>query len=50
MVELKSLIAPSFYSVHRDIRAGRHTHYWFKGGRGSTKSYWELCQIKMQML
>ena len=35
---LKSLIAPSFYIVHDDLRSGRHTHYWLRGGRGSTKS------------
>ena len=38
MVNLKDIIAPSFYSVHRDIKYGRHTHYWLNGGRGSTKS------------
>ncbi|MCI8342459.1 MAG: PBSX family phage terminase large subunit [Firmicutes bacterium] len=37
-VSLKSLIAPSFYSAHWDIKENRYTHYWFKGGRGSTKS------------
>ena len=35
---LKSLIAPSFYIVHDDLRRGVHTHYWLRGGRGSTKS------------
>ena len=35
---LSSVIAPSFISVHKDIKEGRHTHYWLKGGRGSTKS------------
>ena len=38
MSDLTKLIAPSFYGVHHDIKAGRHTHYWLKGGRGSTKS------------
>ena len=36
--KIKSLIAPSFYSVHDDLKKGLHTHYWLKGGRGSTKS------------
>ncbi len=36
-VKLKSIIASSFYNAHKDIRRGLHTHYWFKGGRGSTK-------------
>ena len=38
MADLDRLIAPSFYGVHHDIKMGKHTHYWFKGGRGSTKS------------
>lgn len=37
-IRLKELIAPSFYEVHRDIKRNGHTHYWLKGGRGSTKS------------
>ena len=37
-VNLKSIIAPSFYNAHLDIKKGLHTHYWFEGGRGSTKS------------
>ena len=36
--KIKSLIAPSFYTVHDDLKKGLHTHYWLKGGRGSTKS------------
>lgn len=36
--KLSSVIAPSFISVHKDIKEGGHTHYWLKGGRGSTKS------------
>ena len=37
-VKLKSIIASSFYESHKDIKNELHTHYWFKGGRGSTKS------------
>lgn len=37
-VKLKSIVAPSFYDAHKDIKQGLHTHYWFKGGRGSAKS------------
>ncbi len=36
--KIKSLIAPSFYTVHDDLKKGLHTHYWLNGGRGSTKS------------
>ncbi len=38
MTALSSLIAPSFYSVHHALKEDRYTHYWLKGGRGSTKS------------
>lgn len=37
-ISLKTIIAPAFYDLHRDIKQGLHTHYWLKGGRGSTKS------------
>ncbi len=36
--KIKSIIAPSFYEVDEDLKKGLHTHYWLKGGRGSTKS------------
>lgn len=38
MIEIASLIIPVFFAVYWDILDGLHTHYWFKGGRGSTKS------------
>ncbi|MFC5468423.1 PBSX family phage terminase large subunit [Cohnella suwonensis] len=37
-VALTNLIAPSFYDVHHAIKEERYTHFWLKGGRGSTKS------------
>lgn len=37
-VKLSEVIAPSFYDLHKDIKQDKHTHYWLKGGRGSTKS------------
>lgn len=37
-IRLSDLIAPHFYAVHRDIKAGLHTEYLLDGGRGSTKS------------
>ena len=37
-VKLKSIIAPSFYDFHRDVKKDLHSHYWLDGGRGSTKS------------
>ena len=38
MISLKQLIAPSFYEIHRYLKESKYTHYWLKGGRGSTKS------------
>ena len=37
-VNLTDVMAPCFYDVHNDIKAGKHREYWLKGGRGSTKS------------
>ncbi len=38
MIKMSDLIASSFYQLHRFIKSNRYTHYWLKGGRGSTKS------------
>lgn len=38
MINLSDIIIPAFYEAHKDIKQRKHTHYWFKGGRGSTKS------------
>lgn len=45
MTRLSKCIAPSFFEVHKDIKAGRHTHYWLGGGRGSTKSSFVAIEI-----
>lgn len=37
-IRLKDIIAPSFYELHKEIKEESKTHYWLKGGRGSTKS------------
>ncbi len=50
MPDLTTLIAPSFYAVHHDIKEGRHTHYWLKGGRGSTKSSFISIEIILGMM
>lgn len=42
---MSKIIAPSFYKLHKDIKEGLHTHYWLKGGRGSTKSSFASCEI-----
>lgn len=44
-VKLSELIAPSFYELHNDIKNNRYTHYWLKGGRGSTKSSFASIEI-----
>lgn len=43
--KIKSIIAPSFYEVHEDLKKELHTHYWLKGGRGSTKSSFVSVEI-----
>jgi len=47
---IASLIAPSFYPVHNDIKKGKHTHYWLNGGRGSTKSSFIAEQIVLGIM
>ena len=37
-VRLTELIAPAFYKVHNAMKRHDYTHYWLKGGRGTTKS------------
>lgn len=37
-IKIKDLIIPAYDSVFKDILSHGHTHYCFKGGRGSTKS------------
>lgn len=50
MANLTEIIAPPFYVLHRDITAGLHTHYWLKGGRGSTKSSFVGAEIPLGMM
>ena len=49
-VKLSDVIAPPFSVVHADIKAGSHTHYWLKGGRGSTKSSFISAEILLCMM
>lgn len=37
-VNYSDLIAKPFYDAFHDIKEHKYTHYWFRGGRGSTKS------------
>ena len=49
-VKLTDLIAPSFYSLHRDVTAGTHTFYKLAGGRGSTKSSFVGVEIPLGIM
>lgn len=49
-MRLSKVIASSFYPVHKDIKAGRHIHYWLKGGRGSTKSTFAALEIVLGIM
>ena len=49
-VSLDNVIAPAFYDLFYDISEGGHTHYWIKGGRGSTKSSFVSCMVILGMM
>lgn len=49
-MRLTQLIAPSFYAPHEDLKGQNHTHYWLKGGRGSTKSSFVSVEIILGMM
>lgn len=49
-VSLRNVIATPFRKVHVDIKYGKHTHYWLKGGRGSTKSSFISLEIVLGMM
>lgn len=44
-VRMSEKIAPSFYPVHKKLHDKQYTHYWLKGGRGSTKSSFVSIEI-----
>lgn len=50
MVKLIDLIAPSFYSLHHEVKQHKYTHYWLNGGRGSTKSSFVSIEIILGMM
>lgn len=45
-----NLIIPAFDGLSADIKRHLHTHYWLKGGRGSTKSSFISLQIPKLMI
>ncbi len=50
MAKLTDIIAPSFYTLHGDIKDNKYTHYWLNGGRGSTKSSFVSIEIILGMM
>ena len=49
-IKLTEVIAPSFYDLHRDVAAEKHTYYKLDGGRGSTKSSFVGTEIILGMM
>jgi PBSX family phage terminase large subunit len=49
-IRLSELIAPSFFGLHKEIKAEKFDEIWLKGGRGSTKSTFASIQILLGML
>lgn len=49
-IRLKDLIAPSFYKAHKELKKEKYIEYWFKGGRGSTKSSFISIEIILGLI
>lgn len=49
-MNLSSIIAPSFFDIHKYIKQNKYTHYWLGGGRGSTKSSFISIEIVLNMM
>lgn len=49
-IKLSEKIAPSFFSVHQDVKRHDHTHYVLAGGRGSTKSSYVSLEIPLLLM
>lgn len=47
---LKKIIAPAFLELHKLIKEKKYLEYWFKGGRGSTKSSFISIEIIINIL
>lgn len=45
MVSLRECLAPSFFTLHHNIKSEVFTDYYLKGGRGSTKSTFPSIEI-----
>lgn len=49
-IKLSDKMAPSFFSVHQDVKRHDHTHYVLAGGRGSTKSSYVSLEILLLLM
>lgn len=49
-IKLSDKMAPSFFSVHQDVKWHDHTHYVLAGGRGSTKSSYVSLEILLLLM
>lgn len=49
-IKLSEKMAPSFFSVHQDVKRHDHTHYVLAGGRGSTKSSYISLEILLLLI
>lgn len=49
-IKLSEKMAPSFFSVHKDVKQHGHTHYVLAGGRGSTKSSYVSLEIPLLLM
>lgn len=49
-IKLSDKMAPSFFSVHQDVKRHDHTHYVLAGGRGSTKSSYVSLEIPLLLM
>lgn len=49
-IKISDKMAPSFFSVHLDVKQHGHTHYVLAGGRGSTKSSYVSLEIPLLLM
>lgn len=49
-IRLSQVMTKHFLGVHRDCKQHKHTHYWLKGGRGSTKSSFVSLELPILLL
>ena len=49
-IDLRRLIAPSFWGLYNDMKHHRHTYYTLAGGRGSTKSSFAAIMVVLLLM